>query len=95
MIVNEKLGNVVEAIPYVLRCLSICQRCELGEVANDATVTLVETFLELGMVEKAKRTLDGIMHKILSYGTKLQIIRAHLLQAKCFLADHKTENGKT
>jgi len=90
--IYQKLGNVVEAIPYVLRCLSICQRCELGEVTSDATVTLVEIFLELGMVEKAKRTLGGIMHKILSYGTKLQIIRAHLLQAKCILADHKTEN---
>lgn len=91
--IHQKLGNHVDSIPYILQSISISERFELGDVQLEGFITLVETFIETDLFDKARRTLERSMHQILSYGTPLQRIKAHLALAKCLLAKFRNNEN--
>ncbi|GAB2242835.1 hypothetical protein Droror1_Dr00019610 [Drosera rotundifolia] len=89
--IHKRSGNPVLGLPYALASLSFCQSLNSDLLKASVNLTLAEIWLALGSCE-AKRALSllyGAFPIILGHGGLELRARAHIVEAKCYLADTK------
>ncbi|CAI9090028.1 OLC1v1024711C1 [Oldenlandia corymbosa var. corymbosa] len=87
--IHKRSGNAVLGIPYALASLSFCQSFNLDLLKASATLTLADLWLLLGSdhAKRALALLHGAFPMILGHGGLELRARAHITEAKCYLAD--------
>ncbi|KAL6071038.1 Anaphase-promoting complex subunit 5 [Balamuthia mandrillaris] len=85
-------GHTIEALPYVLSCLTQCENYHLHDVGARATMLLAEIHLRLGNdgcgggAFKALELLESILPQVMRHCPLFVKAEHLLLQAKCKLA---------
>ncbi|EES02737.1 anaphase-promoting complex subunit 5 [Sorghum bicolor] len=89
--IHKKSDNAILGLPYALASQSFCKSFNLDLLEASATLTLAELWLALGS-SHAKKALSLVYQSlpmILGHGGLELRARAHIVLAKCHLADPK------